>query len=127
MALFDTQCQAGNWISSRLVEKLKKTNDVTQLDAPYLEDVNGREVEADGSITLDWKLVDGNRTHDANFFVFAHSDHLDVLFGVKTIVALGAVRFNKEAIAPLTEHKKITLGQSPSHRSASTTSQVEMY
>lgn len=122
MALFDTQCQAGDWISSRLVEKLKKPNEVVRLAGPYLQDVNGRDVVAHGSITLDWKLVDGNRTHDSKFYVFANSDHLDVLFGVKTIVALGAVSFNKKAIAPMTIHKKMTLGQSLSYRSASTSS-----
>ena len=127
MALFDTQCQAGNWISSRLVKKLEKTNIVALLPDLCLEDVNGHDVVADGSITLDWKLVDGNRTHDAKFYVFANSDHLDVLFGVETCVSTGAVIFNKKAIAPMTTHKKITLGQSLSHRSASTSSQVEMY
>jgi len=112
-ALLDTQCQVGNWISNRLVERLGKTHLIST--PPYLPQVceaSGRLIQARGIIHLTWKWHDprGLRNHDCQFYVFPESPHLDVVFGVKYIVAEGLIRFNESAILPLVEHKPAKKG-----------------
>ena len=129
MALFDTQCQAGDWISIRLVEKLNKTKEITQLGVSGLEpivDFHGRRIDPMGSIQLSWKMMNGKKMHDGTFYVFA-LDHLDVLIGEETIQVKKILPFNMKAVLPMLAHKRENICQSPSHASASTKTQVEVY
>ncbi|KAK3369654.1 ankyrin repeat-containing domain protein [Lasiosphaeria ovina] len=98
-ALLDTQCQIGNWISKRLVERLGKAHLISaRLDLP----------QACGIISLAWKWHDprGIRVHECQFYVFPESPHIDVLFGAKYIMSEDLLRVNESAILPLVEHKK---------------------
>ena len=49
--------------------------------------------------------------YDCDFFVFANSDQFDVIFGVEYIVANDLLEISKDAMAPLTEHTKLTVGE----------------
>ena len=114
-ALLDTQCQNGNWISKRLVERLGRSNEISEVkEKPHVQDASGREMVVCGTITLPWKWSNkATRWHEGHFFVMASSDHLDVLFGVEYIVSENLVSFNSSSITPLTEHKKLKPGESP--------------
>jgi len=109
-ALLDTQCQHGNWISNRLVERLGRQEYVRQeKETLNVQDVNGQEVHSLGTIKLSWKWNSRSRVYDADFHVF-NSEHFDILFGVQYIVAKGMVTFNSgetDVIAPLVSHTKI--------------------
>jgi hypothetical protein len=78
--------------------------------SPGLSDANGHDVVPCGVIDLHWKWHRGTRIHECRFYVFSTSDHLDVLFGVEYIVKEGLITVNESAMAPLTEHKKLTKG-----------------
>jgi hypothetical protein len=80
--------------------------------SPELTDAGGHDVVPCGVIDLDWKWHPrGTRVHQCRFYVFSTSDHLDVLFGVEYIVNEGLLIVNESAMAPLTEHKKLTKGE----------------
>jgi len=112
-ALLDTQCQVGNWISNRLVERLGKTHLIsTPPHLPQVLDASGRLIRPRGIINLTWKWHDprGLRNHDCQFYIFPESAHLDMVFGVEYIVAEGLVCVNESAILPLVEHKPAKKG-----------------
>ncbi|KAI3320626.1 hypothetical protein HD806DRAFT_547173 [Xylariaceae sp. AK1471] len=96
-ALLDTQCQVGNWISRRLVERLGKLSSFsTEFVPPEVVEASGGPVSACGVIDLDWKWhPQATRNHVCQFYVFPFSSHLDVLFWL-----------NELALAPLVKHKK---------------------
>ena len=83
---------------------------VASSDVPSLRDFHGRDVSAYGSISLDWKLHDGSTVHQNSFFVFADSDHWDVIIGVKTLVRKEVVVFNRKVLLPMIAHKKVNFG-----------------
>ncbi|KAI0529929.1 hypothetical protein GGR58DRAFT_495201 [Xylaria digitata] len=107
-ALLDTQCQVGNWISRRLVERLGKLSSIsTEFIPPEVVEASGGPVSACGVIDLDWKWhPQATRNHVCQFYVFPFSSHLDVLFGVEYIVSERLLRVNELALAPLVKHKK---------------------
>ncbi|KAK0716147.1 hypothetical protein B0H67DRAFT_554516 [Lasiosphaeris hirsuta] len=112
-ALLDTQCQIGNWISNRLVERLGMMHLIsTPPHLPQACDASGRLIQARGVIDLPWKWHDprGIRVHECQFYIFPNSTHLDVVFGVEYIVAEDLLRVNESAILPLVEHKPTKKG-----------------
>ncbi|KAF2195048.1 hypothetical protein K469DRAFT_733808 [Zopfia rhizophila CBS 207.26] len=108
-ALLDTQCQSGNWISQRLVERLGKSSSISRdFSAPSVADANGNSVRASGVVTLEFKRHRGNRFFQSQFFVFPpSSDHFDVIFGVEYIVQENLVSVSEDALVPLVLHKKL--------------------
>ena len=111
-ALLDTQCQIGNWISRRLVERLGMLLSIsTDFEPPEVVDANGQPVGACGIISLNWKWHPrGVRNNECQFYVFSDSNYLDVLFGVDYIVSENLLLVNESAIIPLIEHKKVKKG-----------------
>jgi len=54
-ALLDTQCQVGNWISKRLVDRLGMVSSISaDFTPPELVDASGRSIRACGVIRLHW-------------------------------------------------------------------------
>ncbi|KAL9032838.1 MAG: hypothetical protein Q9180_006281 [Flavoplaca navasiana] len=115
-ALLDTQCQDGNWISRRLVQRLRMEDQISQeFESPALTDAGGHPILACGIIHLQWKLRSrGIRVHECDFFVFPESRHLDVIFGVNYILDAGLITINEGAMTPMTAHHKAT----PAERAA---------
>ncbi|RYC54082.1 hypothetical protein CHU98_g12127 [Xylaria longipes] len=107
-ALLDTQCQVGNWISRRLVERLGKLSSIsTEFVLPEVVEASGGPVSACGVIDLEWKWhPQATRNHVCQFYVFPRSSHLDVLFGVEYIVSERLLQVNELALAPLVKQKK---------------------
>lgn len=112
LALLDTGCQTGNWISRRLVERLRWQRKISQDYAPpNLTDAGGHPVVACGIISLQWKWSpQGTRVHDCKFFIFRESPYLDVVFGVDYIVSEGLLTINEKAMLTMTAHNKATSG-----------------
>jgi hypothetical protein len=119
IALLDTQCQRGNWISMRLVEKLGlRASIMRDKTAPNLTSGTGQDVKSVGAIKIEWYWhPNGTRMYHANFFVFEEGFHLDVVIGVEFIVLEDLIRVNKSAFVPLTEHRKATDCKSREHGS----------
>ncbi|KAL8980411.1 MAG: hypothetical protein Q9205_004497 [Flavoplaca limonia] len=115
-ALLDTQCQDGNWISLRLVQRLRMQDRISlEFESPALTDAGGRAIVACGIISLQWKWSPiGTRVHECQFFVFPGSRHLDVIFGVHYILAAGLITVNEGPMTPMTAHNKAT----PAERAA---------
>ncbi|KAL8850725.1 MAG: hypothetical protein Q9221_004373 [Calogaya cf. arnoldii] len=113
-ALLDTQCQRGNWISKRLVERLGRQHEISQdYNPPDVLDANGHPVVACGIISLQWKWSPrGTRVHECSFLVFPESDHLDVIFGAEYLWSKGLVFVNESAMTPMTAHNKATTASS---------------
>ncbi|KAI4265011.1 MAG: hypothetical protein L6R38_009711 [Xanthoria sp. 2 TBL-2021] len=112
-ALLDTQCQRGNWISKRLVERLGRQHEISQdYNPPDVLDANGHPVVACGIISLQWKWSPrGTRVHECSFLVFPESDHLDVIFGAEYLWSRGLVSVNESAMTPMTAHNKATTAE----------------
>lgn len=108
MALLDSQCRAGNWISKRLVQRLGKGGEISQdYTTPNLQDVNGHDVEPCGTISLEWWWhPQGIRVYECDFYVFANSDHLDVVLGAQCIFRERLLEAPKNQLAVLTEHMR---------------------
>lgn len=114
VALLDTQCQSGNWISLRLVERLGLTDHITKnTNIPVLRSGTGQDVESLGELEIEWRWYpNGVRMYHALFFVFKEGSHLDIIIGVEFIVREDLVRANMPAFVPLVEHQKTTKGKS---------------
>ncbi|KAM7214996.1 hypothetical protein V8F06_009598 [Rhypophila decipiens] len=111
VALLDTQCQKGNWISGSLLETLGMSDQVmADIEAVELCDANGKPVKARGAVDLLWRTFPyGTRNHYCRFYVLPQSsDHLDVILGAEFIHAKGLLVLNLPVLLPLVEHKKIT-------------------
>ncbi|KAI1411524.1 hypothetical protein F5Y13DRAFT_165166 [Hypoxylon sp. FL1857] len=112
MALLDTQCHKGNWISHRLVKRLGMLSLIsTEFVSPKLFEASGAIVRASGVVNLNWKWhPQSTRIHSGQFYVLPHSDHLDVLFGVEYIKSERLLQVNELALIPLVQHKKSKKG-----------------
>lgn len=112
LALLDTGCQTGNWISRRLVEQLRWQHKISQdYEPPNLTDASGHAVVACGIISLQWKWSpQGTRVHNCEFFIFRESPHLDVVFGGDYIVSEELLTINEKAMITMTAHNKATSG-----------------
>ncbi len=108
MAKLDTQCQAGNWISMRLVERLGWSAQVsTDCDLPELSDANGRPFRASGVVNITWQRPDGIRNDEFLFYVHPDPGEVfDVIFGQGFTYSRNLFRPNPVAILTLVEHKK---------------------
>ncbi|KAI4222299.1 MAG: hypothetical protein L6R36_006245 [Xanthoria steineri] len=107
VAILDTGCHTGNWISRRLVERLGRQDEISHdYERPDLKDAGGHAVVAHGIISLEWKwLLHGIRWHECKFFVM-EPEYLDVLFGAEYIVSEGLVTVNECAMTPMIAHNK---------------------
>ena len=85
---------------------------VAASDVPCLRDVHSGDVNAYGSILLEWRLYDGTTVHESSFFVFDDSNHWDVIIGVETLVRMEIVVSNRGVLLPMMAHQKLNLGQS---------------
>ena len=73
---------------------------------------NGGDIEICGSLTLQWKWLNGNEVHEHTFLVL-RMEELDVIIGVGNIVAMKLITLHKDAfLRPMIAHNKVTLGQS---------------
>lgn len=113
-ALLDTQCQKGNWISARLVERLGRQDEISHdYKSPNLTDAGGHKVVDCGIISLQWKWSPrGHRMHEDKFFVM-QSPGVDVLFGEEYIVSEGLLIINEQKMLPMISHNKATTSGTP--------------
>lgn len=113
VALLDTQCQKGNWVSLRLIERLNLADQIERdVAAPELESGTGHSVEALGAIQLSWKWhMNATRMFAGRLFVFKDGAQFDVIIGVECIVKNKLVQVNASAFVPLTEVKKVKCKQ----------------
>jgi hypothetical protein len=109
VALLDTACQKGNWVSLRLIQNLHLDDQIsTAVSAPELKSGTGHDVEALGAIELSWVWhPNGTRRFDAQFFVFKDGDQFDVVIGLEYIVKENLLQANTSAFVPLTEAKMV--------------------
>ena len=107
IALLDTQCQIGNWVSARLVNALGKSGDISHVwIPPDVQDANGVDVTPCGTIRLKWLWrPDSTRYHEADFYVLDNSC-IDIIFGRKYIVENGLLERPKGVMLTLVEHKR---------------------
>lgn len=90
------------------------SDDIVQ---PTVFDANGNPVHAAGVITLTWRWQprrQTTRTHHSQFYVFAESDHIDVVFGGDYITSHNLMSINEYAFlpmvtrSPMVKHKTFT-------------------
>jgi len=107
MALLDTQCQSGNWVSKRVVEELAKLEDIASVRTlPDVEDANGNDVVPCGIISLQWLWnANSTRYYHSDFYVLA-KDHFEIIFGDKYILDHGLLKRPKGVMLPLVAHKR---------------------
>lgn len=112
VALLDSGCLLGNWVSARKVQQLGWKSDINKDDLPRgMISVNNQAVTCKGSIMLDWIEAEmGIRVHSTHFYV-TDADHVDVIFGAKFLFDSGLLSINRAAIAPLTPHTPMTKGK----------------
>lgn len=117
VAILDTGCHAGNWISRNLVERLgwQDKNKVSQdYKPPDLTDAGGHKVVACGSITLQWKWSpQGSEVIEDDFFIFQESPHVDVVLGAEFLVSRNLVTVNKQLMIPMIAHNKASTSGTP--------------
>ncbi|KAI4236757.1 MAG: hypothetical protein LQ349_002365, partial [Xanthoria aureola] len=108
VAILDTGCHAGNWISRDLVERLGWQDKISQdYESPNLTDAGGHKVVACGSITLQWKWSpQGLVVYENDFYIFQESPNLDVVFGADFLDSKGLVSVNKQLMMPMIAHNK---------------------
>ncbi|KAH8803660.1 hypothetical protein F5884DRAFT_904152 [Xylogone sp. PMI_703] len=120
VALLDTGCLVGNWISLSKVRETGHTiiplHDDDELsdsgDRCNIFSVSGQPVNCLGSVTLDWKVKHkGIRVHTLKLYVF-DGEHFDIVLGAKYLLETGAVRFDSAAFAPLIPHRRILKAES---------------
>ena len=115
VVLLDTQCQRGNWISRRLVERLGMSALVsTDFESFDMVQASGMSLRGSGvvNITWRWRTQQATRNYECPFYVFPESDHLDAVFGVEYIVSQNLVAVNELIMLPLIPHTKINVGTS---------------
>lgn len=107
VAVLDTGCQSGNWISQQLVQRLGKAASVSQdFESPGVLDANERPVTAAGVIDLQWKKHPrGNRFHLCRSYVFANIQQFDILLGAEYMVKENLIQISTGAIVPLVKHE----------------------
>lgn len=115
VALLDTGCLKGNWVSWRKIRDIDLLSSIGILDSPPLMlAVNGQAVHCYGSIVLRWRLTNmGTRVHTTSFYVF-DADHIDVIFGAQFLYENGVVTYDWGTFAPLTPHNPLSPGE-PTH------------
>ena len=114
VALIDTLCEADICISHRLVTRLGKADEVSKDDyssKKRLESADEGEIEICGSVTLEWKILDGHTVHENKFLVLGPRT-FDVIIGKEKIVAEKLVIYDRSVLKPMFAHNKIALGQS---------------
>ncbi|KAI0975150.1 hypothetical protein F4678DRAFT_419465 [Xylaria arbuscula] len=126
VALLDTQCCLGNWISDRLVKRLGMESSISpEFDHPVLRDASGQLVTACGVVDLQWKWYPyGTRTHASQFYVLP-TGHVDVVIGVEFILSNRLVLTNEGAFLTLVRDKKSKKGDDAAIKQAKKRQQEE--
>jgi muconolactone delta-isomerase len=107
VALLDTGCLSGNWISSQLVERLQVESSVTPGAQKMMKAANGGEVKSQGTIELDWRWsLKGVKAHTTTFHVFDAAHH-DIILGNEFLKNEGLLSWNEDNFSPLTEHDPV--------------------
>lgn len=116
MALLDTQCD-GNWISTRLVDRLCLGNTVVDQAATVTRNTPCGRVSASTTITPTWRFQNALSIRDeCEFFIFQdtkESRKYDVLLGKQYIVKEDIFTINDDKImSVLSRHEDIKLCKS---------------
>ncbi|KAK0752449.1 hypothetical protein B0T18DRAFT_91038 [Schizothecium vesticola] len=111
VALLDTQCPTGLWITQRLVNEMGMSASVSPCpDPPAFRDANGNPFTACGFIELTWMWQDpaGARTYTYWFYIFSTDldRQVDVVIGRDVIQHLELVNLRRESFLILGQHKK---------------------
>lgn len=108
VALLDTQCQRGNWVSSQFIKRIGKTSEVRIVwNAPLLQAAKGGFVTTQGQISLEWKRQQGNNFYETDFYVLPKDAMtFDVIFGAEFISENKLLTVNEHVMLPLLESKK---------------------
>jgi hypothetical protein len=110
LALLDTQCQVGDWVSKDLVEELGKSEMISKdFASPETVGLDNQPVIAIGIISLKWRFAEGNRYYLSSFYV-TNSPYLQVIIGAESIKSLDLLQRNKGAILPLINYRPIRKG-----------------
>lgn len=111
VALLDTQCPAGRWITQRLVNEMDMSASVSPCpDPPAFRDANGNPFTACGLIELTWMWQDpaGSRTYTDWFYIFSTDlgREVDVVIGRDVIQHLRLVSLRRKSFLILLQHKE---------------------
>jgi len=109
VALLDTQCSDGIWISQRLVNEMGMLGFVTHgADLPDFTSASGDGVTPSGIINLTWIWHDppGTQVFKTPFFVFHTLDSVDVIVGRDFIQDHGLVKVKRKHFCILLPYKK---------------------
>jgi len=111
VAMLDTGCKIGNWISDRLARTLQTPIEPIIDGRPRVKIANGHSLTATGRVTIHFRRQDGHRFHECQLYVFPHvSDHLDVIFGLQYIVQEDILFENEYACLPLVPDRRPNKG-----------------
>lgn len=108
VALLDTGCHEGNWVSTQLLQRIGKLSEIQTLsDAPLIQAVDGSSIIAQGRISLEWKRQQGNNFYETNFYVFPpEAMNIDVIFGSQYISEKKLLVPNENAMLPMLQSNK---------------------
>jgi len=125
IALLETGCLTGNWISRRLVNKLCAQNFVNPDTQRAMRAADGGIVQSQGTLRLDWRWTSkGVQINTATFHVW-DAPHHDVIIGNEYITQNGLLSWNEDAFSPLTEHKSVSEAEAEAMRQAALRQQQE--
>lgn len=113
IALLDTQCQRGNWISERLLGRLGLSHLISKSTVTLdMRSASGHRVESRGTIRLQWKWhPNGTCIKHETFYILGDVTEIDVVIGRDYIVKHGLLRPDPAAFMPLIQHEKTTEGK----------------
>jgi hypothetical protein len=104
VALLDTGCLTGNWISAQLVQKLHSESLVTSNPSISMIAANGGQVKSQGTVNLDWRWsLKGIKVHTTTFHLF-DAPHHDVILGNEFLKSENLMSWNEDSFSPLIEH-----------------------
>lgn len=115
VALLDTQCPRGDWISHNLLGRIRKTHEISETSEKItVKGVIG-PVDAWGKITINMRLRNGNRYHRLHFSTFPPGTGLefDIILGVSTLLKYDPVTVtrNHDAMLPLFVSEEPSAGE----------------
>ena len=111
-ATMDTGAESGLWVARRVVKSLDRDEEISMSNSPRQAVIaNNITITSQGSVKLQWKLLNGNRTFHEEFNIF-ESDYFDVILGMRFLDEHDVVKFNIEGLLPLYEIGIETPGRS---------------
>ncbi|ORY15535.1 hypothetical protein BCR34DRAFT_169059 [Clohesyomyces aquaticus] len=113
VALIDSACQKGNWISHHLIKRMgiERSKLEPLYNGPTLDSGAG-PVTADHEIELSFKRVNGNQYYDITCFVFPpNTKRMDMVIGLDFISEHDILSVNDGACLPLLENGTLSAGE----------------